>query len=43
MVNLTFYAQDTLPTVQYYYVEEKTPDLLKPTSKNRLADHTLNL
>ncbi|QTY26337.1 hypothetical protein [Flavobacterium sp. CS20] len=43
MINLTLYAQDTLPTVQYYYVEEKAPDLLKPTSKNRLADHSLDL
>lgn len=43
MVSLTLYAQDTLPTVHYYYVEEQTPDLLKPTAQNRLADHSLDI
>lgn len=43
MIDLGVYAQTTLPEVQYYYVEEKMPDLLQPTSQNRLADHSLDL
>ncbi len=42
MIHLGVYAQTTLPEVQYYYVEEKTPDLLQPTSQKRLADHSLD-
>lgn len=39
MINLGVHAQSTLPEVQYYYVEEKSPDLLQPTSQNRLLKH----
>jgi len=43
MFSLPILAQDTLPTVQYYYVEEKNVDGLKPTTKTRLENHSLDL
>jgi hypothetical protein len=39
--NLT--AQNALPQVHYYYVEEVTPNLMTPLTKNRLADHSLDI
>ena len=43
MFTTNLFAQNTDPEIHYYYIEEASVDLLKPTSATKKTDGTLDL